>query len=122
MATSNDYARGIFNGDLGLYARDARDNLLLWMGLASGVACFAADSIAGLEPAYAVTVHKGQGSECENLLLILPADADHRLLTRQIVYTAITRAKRRAIIYGNAEALRSAVGRPILRDSGELWG
>jgi exodeoxyribonuclease V alpha subunit len=121
MATSNDYARGIFNGDIGLYARDARGNLLLWMGLAPGVACFTPDSIAGLEPAYAVTVHKGQGSEYESVLLILPSDAEHRLLTRQIVYTAITRAKRRVIIYGSAEALRAAISRPILRDSGELW-
>jgi exodeoxyribonuclease V alpha subunit len=122
MATSNDYARGIFNGDLGLYARDLRGNLLLWIDIAGGVGCFAGDAIAGLEPAYAATVHKGQGSECENLLLILPSDANHRLLTRQIIYTAITRAKRRVIIYGNPDALRTAINRPIRRDSGELWG
>jgi exodeoxyribonuclease V alpha subunit len=122
MATSNDYARAIFNGDIGFYARDLRDNLLLWMGTASGVKCFTANSISGLEPAYAVTVHKGQGSECENLLLILPSDANHRLLTRQIIYTAITRAKRRAIIYGKPDALGAAISRPITRDSGELWG
>jgi exodeoxyribonuclease V alpha subunit len=135
MATVNDHARGIFNGDVGLCARDRDGNLVVWMDSSSvaadGPAGLAPQSIPGMEAAFAVTVHKGQGSEYENVLLLFPPDVGgvgdaggvgHRLLTRQIVYTAVTRARRRVVIRAKAEALRAAIGRPMLRDSPSLWG
>ena len=65
-----------------------------------------------------MTVHKSQGSEFEDTLLFLPEDESHRLLTREIVYTAATRASRRLIVCGTAAAFQTALRRKIQRQSG----
>ena len=70
------------------------------------------------ELAYAMTVHKSQGSEFENVMVVLPDDEKHPLLNRQIVYTGITRAKKRAVIVGTEKALTVALERKIERDTG----
>jgi hypothetical protein len=70
------------------------------------------------ELAYAMTVHKSQGSEFENVMVVLPDDKEHPLLNRQIVYTGITRAKKRAVIVGSREALFAAIARKLDRDTG----
>jgi exodeoxyribonuclease V alpha subunit len=70
------------------------------------------------ELAYAMTVHKSQGSEFENVMVVLPDDENHPLLNRQIVYTGITRAKKRAVIVGTEDALKAALSRKIERDTG----
>jgi len=74
------------------------------------------------ELAYAMTVHKSQGSEFENVMVVLPDDKDHPLLNRQIVYTGITRAKKRAVIVGTEGALSTALSRKIERDTGIALG
>jgi len=71
--------------------------------------------------AFSMTVHKSQGSEFDDVLLVLPPDEDHRLLTREIVYTGVTRARKRIIIYGTASALKNALARQIERESGLGW-
>lgn len=70
------------------------------------------------ELAYAMTVHKSQGSEFGNVMVVLPNDGEHPLLNRQIVYTGITRAKKRAVIVGPQGALDAALARQIVRDTG----
>ena len=70
---------------------------------------------------YAMTVHKSQGSEFDDVLLVLPGDENHRLLTREIVYTGITRAKKRIIVYGAESAFNKALQRKIERQSGLMW-
>ena len=65
-----------------------------------------------------MTVHKSQGSEFENVMVVLPDDEKHPLLNRQIVYTGITRAKKRAVIVGTEKALTVALERKIERDTG----
>jgi exodeoxyribonuclease V alpha subunit len=74
------------------------------------------------ELAYAMTVHKSQGSEFENVMVVLPDDEKHPLLNRQIVYTGITRAKKRAVIVGTEKALTAALERKIERDTGIALG
>ena len=69
-----------------------------------------------------MTVHKSQGSEFENVMVVLPDDEKHPLLNRQIVYTGITRAKKRAVIVGNEGALTAALERKIERDTGIALG
>ncbi|MFW6235230.1 MAG: ATP-binding domain-containing protein, partial [Desulfovibrionales bacterium] len=69
------------------------------------------------ETAYALTVHKSQGSEFDQVLLILP-DQDFPVLTRELVYTAITRAKSRLTLVGTTEVLQAAVSKRTLRSSG----
>ena len=65
-----------------------------------------------------MTVHKSQGSEFDDTLLMLPDDSNHRLLTREAVYTAATRASRRLIVYGTVAAFKTALKRKIQRQSG----
>ena len=76
------------------------------------------------ETVYAMTVHKSQGSEFENVLLVLPP-ADSPVLSRELVYTALTRARKRFTLFGRREVLTAAVRRRIERTSGlreALWG
>ena len=71
-----------------------------------------------------MTVHKSQGSQFDVVAFMLPS-ADSRVLTRELLYTAVTRARERLILVGAEEAIRAAVGRPITRASGlrhALWG
>ncbi|HLA05312.1 MAG TPA: ATP-binding domain-containing protein, partial [Syntrophales bacterium] len=76
------------------------------------------------ETVYAMTVHKSQGSEFDRVLFMLP-DRDVPLLTRELIYTGITRAKNFVEIWGKEEIFREAVSRRITRKSGLgelLWG
>ena len=70
------------------------------------------------ELAYAMTVHKSQGSEFENVMVVLPDDEKHPLLNRQIVYTGITRAKESVTIVATPETFKAACETVIERDTG----
>jgi len=75
------------------------------------------------ETVYALTVHKSQGSEFDRLLLILP-DRDSPILTRELIYTGITRAREGVEVWGHEKVFREAVGRRTIRASGlrdALW-
>jgi exodeoxyribonuclease V alpha subunit len=79
--------------------------------------------LPALETAYATTVHKSQGSEAEEILLILPNELTP-VMTRELVYTGITRARSRVEIWGSAEVLAAAAARRLTRSSGlrdALW-
>jgi exodeoxyribonuclease V alpha subunit len=71
-----------------------------------------------------MTVHKSQGSQFQVVAFLLPS-ADSRILTRELLYTAVTRAQRQLILAGPTESIRAAIARPIARASGlqrALWG
>ena len=70
------------------------------------------------EPADCITVHKSQGSEFDDVLLVLPDDGNNRLLTREIIYTGITRARRRAVLLADRDRLRPALAHWPHRRSG----
>jgi exodeoxyribonuclease V alpha subunit len=70
--------------------------------------------------AYAITVHKSQGSEFGNVLVVLPNRADHPLLSRELVYTGITRAKKRAVVMGAELAISTAIKAHNIRNTGVL--
>jgi exodeoxyribonuclease V alpha subunit len=116
MVTSNDYQLRLFNGDTGVVVQDG-----------SGVrAAFRRDNVVDLLPVsrlsevqtvHAMSVHRSQGSQFARVTLVLPP-ADSPLLTRELLYTAITRAKEHVRIVGTAAALAAAVERPIARASG----
>ncbi len=77
-----------------------------------------------MDTVYAMTVHKSQGSQFDTAAVLLPGP-DSRILTRELLYTAATRARRELILAGTEEAIRTAVGRPVARASGlrlRLWG
>ncbi len=116
IVTVNDTSSGLYNGDTGIW----------WTADTGLSAVFAADGAirrlsAGRMPpheaAWALTVHKSQGSEFDEIVLVLP-DRDSPLLTRELVYTAVTRARRRVEIWGSPEILAAALGRRIERAGG----
>ncbi|MEX3581393.1 MAG: AAA family ATPase [Burkholderia sp.] len=118
MVTRNDYALGLFNGDIGIALSDARGVLRVWFGGADGLA--RAVSPAALPPhdtAFALTVHKSQGSEFDEAALVLPA-AFGRVLSRELVYTAITRARSRVQVIGPRTVLAQAIATRTQRNSG----
>jgi exodeoxyribonuclease V alpha subunit len=118
----NDYERQLFNGDQGLVVRLASDegegeSLAAVFARGDGFVALPLDAVPDLSPSFAMTVHKAQGSEFDHVALVLP-DADLPLLTRELVYTAITRARRSVTIVGDPELLARAVSRVIDRHCG----
>ena len=73
--------------------------------------------LGAVETVYAMTIHKSQGSQFDTAAVLLPA-ASSRILTRELLYTAVTRARRELILIGSEEAVRHAVARPVARASG----
>ncbi|SAL18525.1 exodeoxyribonuclease V subunit alpha [Caballeronia cordobensis] len=118
IVTRNDYALGLFNGDIGIALPGADGLLRVAFRMADGALRYV--SPAALPPhdtAFALTVHKSQGSEFEHASLVLPG-VFVRVLSRELVYTAITRAKRRIDVIGSAAIFAQAVREPTQRDSG----
>ena len=127
MITSNDYYHNLFNGDVGIAmaAPAARSPMLqvFFPDQKQGIKSLVPEQLPGHETVYAMTVHKGQGTEFDCVVLILP-DVDVPILTRELLYTAITRARRQVEIWGHAGVLKKAIGRRIRRASGlreSLW-
>jgi exodeoxyribonuclease V alpha subunit len=76
-----------------------------------------------VETVYAMTIHKAEGSQFSTAAVVLP-DPGSRILTRELLYIAVTRARGRLILVGTEEMVRAAVGRPVARASGlgeRLW-
>jgi exodeoxyribonuclease V alpha subunit len=121
MITRNDYAKELFNGDVGVVIRDRGRACRAFFPRFGSYIAFSMDVLPPWELAFSMTVHKSQGSEFDDVLLVLPPDETHRLLTREIVYTGVTRARKRIIIYGTASALKNALARQIERQSGLGW-
>ncbi|HHP7234228.1 MAG TPA: exodeoxyribonuclease V subunit alpha [Desulfobacterales bacterium] len=128
LITENDYSLGLFNGDIGLAADDSNlpeGPLQVWFPGAEGaVRQVPSFRIGAHETVFAMTVHKSQGSEFEHVLLVLP-ETDTPVLTRELIYTAVTRARRSVTIWAAEKILRAAVARKIDRSSGlrdALWG
>ena len=121
MITRNDYSKELFNGDVGVVIRERGGAYRAFFPRLGSYITFSMDLLPPWELAFAMTVHKSQGSEFDDVLLVLPEDETLRLLTREIVYTGITRAKKRIIIYGTKSGLNSAIERKIERKSGLRW-
>ena len=121
IITRNDYSRELFNGDVGVIIRDTDETYRAFFHRSGSYISFPVNLLPSREFAFAMTVHRSQGSEFDDVMLVLPDDQDHRLLTREIVYTGITRAKKRVLLYGSRGALNTALQRRIQRQSGFMW-
>jgi exodeoxyribonuclease V alpha subunit len=122
LITENSYRHGLFNGDVGLCLADAAGTPLAWFpGDGDGdVRAFHPAALPAHESAFATTVHKAQGSEFDEVWLQLPR-MESRVLSRELVYTALTRARRTLHVAGNAEVIAAALGRQARRVSGLGW-
>ncbi len=126
MVLKNDPALGLFNGDVGVIASDPASGRprAYFPGPQGGARSFAPAALPEHETVFAMTVHKSQGSEFERVAVVLP-ERPSPVLTRELFYTAITRARKEAIVIGNETAIRHAVATPVRRYSGlreRLWG
>jgi exodeoxyribonuclease V alpha subunit len=118
LVTRNDYFRQLYNGDVGITLRCREGGYRVVFQRSTGYVAFPPETLPAHEPGFALTVHKSQGSEYDHVLLVLPPEGGRQLLTKELIYTGITRAKRLAIVYAKNEVLRHAVGRKITRESG----
>jgi exodeoxyribonuclease V alpha subunit len=116
IVTENDRTTGLFNGDVAVVGSDDTHR----------VSCFSTDPakptipvtrLPNVETVHALTIHKSQGSEYDHVVVVLP-DRESRILTRELLYTGVTRAKQRLTIIGSTDALQAAVGKPIRRATG----
>jgi exodeoxyribonuclease V alpha subunit len=127
LITRNDYTLKLFNGDVGITLPDpeAENELRVFFpGPDGNLRKFLPLRLPEHETVFAMTVHKSQGSEYEKVLFIMP-DRDLPVLTRELVYTAITRARVAVEIWGKEEIFKTAVSRRTIRASGlrdALWG
>lgn len=119
MITVNDYEMALYNGDIGLLWRSDAGRLeACFPELDGKVRHLPATSLPEYVRAWAMTVHKAQGSEFDEVLLVLPSEAKSPLLLRELLYTGITRAKRRLLLHTSSEALTKACHSPVQRSSG----
>ena len=114
MVTRNDYDLGLYNGDIGVVAHDDASRVVFREGGERTRSCPIA-ALAGWEPVYAMTVHKSQGSEFDEVLLLMPRA--HAAFGREVLYTAVTRARKRVYIWGEPEDLRETVCAGGVRES-----
>lgn len=116
MILENDYSLDLFNGDVGL-ALPVDGILRVFFAGSDGVRSFIPGRLPRHETCYAMTVHKSQGSEFEHTVLIVPEEPCP-VLSRELLYTALTRAKKHFTLCAPINQIRQAILSPVLRDSG----
>jgi exodeoxyribonuclease V alpha subunit len=117
MVTANSYRHGLFNGDTGVCWPEPDGAPRVWFEQDGRMRAWSPGQLPQHDTAFATTVHKAQGSEFDDVWLLLPA-RDSRVLSRELVYTGITRARRSLHLAGNAEVIASALARKAGRWSG----
>lgn len=120
LVTENDYSLELFNGDVGIISRSEGEGDFgaVFPGKAGSVARrLPPAQLPAHETVFAMSVHKAQGSELDEVALILPEQVSP-VVTRELIYTAITRARRKVSIFGSKAVLRRAIETPVQRASG----
>jgi exodeoxyribonuclease V alpha subunit len=126
MVQINDYRQKLYNGDIGIVGTDSEDEqrLVAWFHGSDGeLRAFYPSRLPPHESVYAMTIHKSQGSEFDKVLVILPAELSP-ILSRELLYTAVTRASKEVFIMATDDVISQAVDKEISRASGltdSLW-
>ena len=124
LVNENDYELRLNNGDTGVVVALEDGRVAAAFARGEETITHAPSRLSAVDTVYAMTVHKSQGSQFRAAAVLLPAP-DSRILTRELFYTAATRAQERLIVAGTEESVRAAVARPVARASGlgrRLWG
>ena len=116
LVTANDYGLGLYNGDTGVTVVGP-DGLRAAIAGAGEPRAFATSRLPDLETMYAMTIHKSQGSQAAEVTVLMPP-VDSRLLTRELFYTAVTRAKSKVRVVGSADEVRAAIEQRAVRATG----
>ncbi len=120
LVLRNDYVLKLFNGDVGITLPDENGALMVYFAQGDGsLRAIAPVRLPAHETAFAMTVHKSQGSEFDAVLVLLPAQHS-RVLTRELLYTAVTRARQRVTLCAGAAVLARAIETSTRRHSGLL--
>ena len=116
LVTANDYGLSLYNGDTGVTVADP-DGLRVAIGTGTQPKTFATGRLSDVETMHAMTIHKSQGSQAAEVTVLMPP-VDSRLLTRELFYTAVTRAKAKVRVVGSEASVREAIDRRAVRASG----
>ncbi len=117
LITANAPQLNLFNGDLGVAWEDEAGALQIWFAGPDGPRAIAPGRLPAHETAFAMTVHKSQGSEFDEILLILPS-VDTPVCSRELVYTGLTRARKHVTVIAGPTVLKDAISRGSQRNSG----
>jgi exodeoxyribonuclease V alpha subunit len=117
MITENDYRTQLWNGDVGVIAGERNTRVAYFLGVDGQPRRLGIGRLPPHESGFALSVHKSQGSEVDVVSLVLPAEPS-RILSRELVYTALTRAKKSLAIYGSRDVLRAAIVQAVSRNTG----
>jgi exodeoxyribonuclease V alpha subunit len=123
LVTENDYELGLYNGDTGVIVQGADGHASAIFERGGRLLSFSPFRLGAVETVYAMTIHKSQGSQYGAAAVLLPP-ASSPILTRELLYTAVTRARKHLILVGTEATVRAAVDRPVTRASGlrsRLW-
>ena len=123
LVTKNDYSLQLYNGDTGVVIEREQGGVAAAFDRGGQVLEVRPSRLEAVETAYAMTIHKSQGSQFETAAVLLPPPSS-RILSRELLYTAVTRARRHLILVGTESSIRAAVDRPVSRASGlreRLW-
>ena len=122
IVTQNNYELGLFNGDIGIVRRDPETQQLrvYFEATEAGkpLRSFNPSYLNQCETVFAMTIHKSQGSEFGKVMVVLPDMAENPLLTRELLYTGVTRARGSVLICGSKETLEAGIQRSVVRISG----
>jgi exodeoxyribonuclease V alpha subunit len=113
LVTANDYGLRVYNGDTGVVV-NGPDGLRAIIAGAGGPLDFATSRLSDVETMHAMTIHKSQGSQADEVTVLMPAE-DSRLLTRELFYTGVTRAKGKVRVVGSEASVRAAIHRRAMR-------
>ncbi|MEM7182417.1 MAG: ATP-binding domain-containing protein, partial [Spirochaetota bacterium] len=121
LITRNSNKKGLFNGNQGICLRVGKQQYFV-LPRGGRFLFYPLAFLPTFELAYAMTIHKSQGSEYSDILVVLPEEEKHTLLTREILYTGITRAKKSAFVYANKTVLEKTIHTSIERETGiQIW-
>lgn len=119
MVVANNYQVGLYNGDIGIVRPDQDGVIKVWFEGVDGVLKSVLPAyVPAVETAYAMTIHKSQGSEFESVCIVIPKSQEIAILTRELLYTAVTRARNYVFIQAELESLLAISSRKVSRASG----
>lgn len=118
MVTQNQAREGVYNGDMGIVLAEQEELKVYFSKAGNDYITLNPAQIMASETAFAMTIHKSQGSEFNEVLIVLPDNKNNQLLSRELLYTAITRAKKKVTIIGTPEVIFEIAAKSVKRVSG----
>ena len=119
MVTSNNYQLELFNGDVGIIRKDDKGILKAWFEDSEGnLKAVIPGLLSSVETVYAMTIHKSQGSEFDQIMLVLADAKNISILTRELLYTGLTRARSGILLQGKETVILQAAAMKVQRASG----